>query len=262
MRNATLGTVLAVIGVLALALLWSGAIDVNWPWEDLNEEESALEQPETATITSVEPIALDCRARIHSVVPIEGKREHELAGQVYRTDTVTMNAIGDIDTCVDSSAVDVITGADGSTTVLIPADAIEFVRPRVDTVATLDSVEYDKGVLGKLTDAFPWVSDNTTLTPGAYAYAQTVIGSGECMAAAFDVTEEALRSAYRDQAVERGIDQGSLRVEIVGQPEFAQSPGPEVLDEFEFTVDASATTCQVDPNAYAPYVDPTTATDS
>lgn len=255
MKHASVGSALAAIGVLALVLLWVNAIDVNWPWQDVAGNESAVEQPETATITSVQPIALDCRARIHSVVPIEGKREHDVSGHVYRTDTVTMNAVGDIDTCVDAGEVDIITGDDGTTTVLIPADAIEFVRPRVDTVATLDSVVYDKGVLGKLVDAFPWVDDNNTLTPAAYAYAQTVIGSGECMQAAFDVTQQALRSAYRDQAVERGIAAESVRVEIVGQPDFDSVPGPEVLDEFEFSVDENATSCQVDASAYTQYTD-------
>ena len=58
---------------------------------------------------------------------------------------------------------------DGSARVLVPADAIEFVRPRVDAVATLGSVHYDEGLIGKLTGALPWVSDDQNLTPAAYA---------------------------------------------------------------------------------------------
>jgi hypothetical protein len=43
--------------------------------------------------------------------------------------------------------------------VLVPADAIPFVRPRVDAVATVDSVHDDQGFIGKLTDALLWVGE-------------------------------------------------------------------------------------------------------
>ena len=84
----------------------------------------------------MEPISLDCRARIHAEVPVEGRREHELLGQVYRTDTVSMLAVGDVDTCVEGTSAEVVHHRDGTTEVIIPGESILFVRPRVDAVAT------------------------------------------------------------------------------------------------------------------------------
>lgn len=122
-------------------------------------------------------------------VPVEGKREHKVLGQVYRTDTVAMTAIGDIDTCVDATRTSIVRLNSESFQVVVPASAITFERPRVDAVATRDSVSFDKGLIGKVTDAFPWVSENSGLTPSAYAFAQEVVGSSDCMERAWAVTE-------------------------------------------------------------------------
>ena len=159
--------------VLVGLLVYSGALSINWPWNnidlDVASSKTVIAPDAPAQIYRIEPLALDCRARISAVVPIEGKKEHELAGRVYRTDTVEMEAYGDVDTCVNAELVEIAQLDDGRTRVTIPAEAIEFVRPRVDTVATRDSVRFDKGLIGKITDAFPWVSDNESLTPSAYA---------------------------------------------------------------------------------------------
>ena len=235
-----------------------GVVDIRWPWETVNlaSDHSSISQPETATIVDIEPIALDCRARIHTVVPIEGKRDHKLVGQTYRTDTVSVTAVGDIDTCVDAAGVEIVTRADGSTRVLVPASAIRFERPRVDTVATLDSVHFDKGFVGKLTDVFPWVSDNNGLTPAAYAYAQTIIGSSECMQQAFRATETAMRRAYHDQLTAAGADPTKLDIDVIGQPDFAGTTVPiDELDGFDFTIDSAETRCTVSAGAYLPDAD-------
>ncbi len=245
-------SVVIVLGLLAFGQI--GLIDWTWPWEDVDVlvEETTVEQPEIATIIRIEPIALDCRARIHTIVPIEGRREHSVAGQVYRTDTVSMTVVGDIDTCVEAGEAEIVHRDDGTIRVLVPADAIQFVRPRVNTVATLDSVEYDKGALGKLTDAFPWVSDDSGLTPAAYAYAQTIIGSTDCMGKAFDTTRRAIVQAYEDQLVAAGADVALLDVDVVGAPDLSTTATPgEVLEGYDFTIDSQATTCQVSPGALA-----------
>jgi hypothetical protein len=44
-----------------------------------------------------------------------GTRQHRALGRTYRTDTVTMTALGNIDTCVDAGEVEVATGDDGTT---------------------------------------------------------------------------------------------------------------------------------------------------
>jgi hypothetical protein len=192
-----------VLGVLMAggAAIWSGALSFGWPWHVLPEfsnVEVVISLPEEARIVAVEPIALDCRARVHAVVPVEGQREHRLFGRVYRT-----------------------------TEVVIPGDAILFVRPRVDAVATASSVHVDKGLVGKATDVFPWVSDDLGLTPLAYAYAQNVIGGSECMETAYTVTESMLIEAYRQQYIDQGADPDDLTIRIDGRPTF---PDPNPVD--------------------------------
>ena len=242
--------VVAVIGLVVFIQL--GVADITWPWENpaVASQTTVIQQTEEAEIVEIEPIALDCRARIHTVVPVEGKREHDVLGQTYRTDTVRMTAIGDIDTCVDASAVEIVVREDGSARVLVPADAIEFVRPRVDAVATLDSVVYDQGLVGKLTGALPWVSDNSSLTPAAFAYAQTVIGSSECMREAYDTTTQAMIEAYERQMESAGLDPEALEVEIVGEPDFGDLPDAGDLGDFEFETSADGASCSVADDAF------------
>ncbi len=202
-------------------------------------------------VVEVEPIALDCRARIHAEVPVQGRKEHSLLGQVYRTDTIELRAIGDVDTCVESSEVQIDERDDGTFVVSIPGSAIEFVRPRVDAVATMDSVDYDQGLVGELTDSFPWVSDNNNLAPQAYAFAQTVIGGSECMEQAFEVTQQVLVEAYQAQLVAQGADPDDIEVQILGEPDFGQNEIPPELDDddFEFEVGDDEVACEVAPDA-------------
>ena len=245
--------VLVVIGLAGL-----GVLDFQWPWEniDVATEETVVtfdeEEPEPKII-KIEPIALDCRARINAQVPVRASREHQLVGQTYRTDTVEMVAIGDVDTCVNTSAVEIAERTDGSIDVIVPADAIEFVRPRVDAVATMDSVVYDKGLVGKVTDVFPWVSDNDGLTPAAYAFAQSVVGGSDCMQQAYDLTESAMREAYVDQMIAQGGSADNIDVIVSGSPNFGQNelPADPAFDEFDFTIDGNAAVCEIAADAYA-----------
>ena len=153
-------------------------------------------------------------------------------------------AIGDVDTCVQADAVVVAERADGVTEILVPAEAIVFNRPRVDAEATRDSVHFDKGFLGKLTDAFPWVSDDEGLTRAAYAFAQQVVGSSDCMEAAYGVTKELLEQAYADQARERGMA-GEVEVRIVGTPDFAQNEPEHPDTDFDLWVDSDGARCRL-----------------
>ncbi len=209
---------------------------------EFNQVEVAVTVPDEARIVGVESIALDCRARVHAEVPVEGTREHRLFGQTYRTDTVTLTAVGDVDTCVDGSSAVLTRHRDGTTEVVIDGSSIVFVRPRVDAVATADSVNVDQGFVGELTDVVPWVDDDLGLTPLAYAYAQTVIGSSECMRTAYTVTEELLIEAYREQFIEQGVDPDTLTVRIEGEPDF-DDPAPVELEGVRMQVGSGAVTC-------------------
>ncbi len=233
-RSTVSFLVAAAVGVAALA--WLGVVSFRLPFDlDPTTEDREVALGEPAEVLRVEPIALDCRARTTARVPVEGRKEHRLVGQVYRTDTLEMTAIGDIDTCVEAGAVTIVHGDDGRSRVDVPAEAIRFVRPRVDATATVGSVHFDKGLVGKVVDALPWVDDAEGLTAAGYAFAQETIGSSECMRAAYARTVEAVSDAYAAQARELGLDPSTVTVRVVGTPDFDQH-GPSVLDGFAFDV--------------------------
>ncbi len=237
--NKIIGGAMAGVLFVGGLVLWLGIASFQWPWRvipEFGEVSVSVELPEEARIVGIEQIALDCRARIFAEVPVEGLREHSIFGKVYRTDKVTMTAKGDVDTCVEGTSAQVRYLRDGSTEVIIPGDSIVFVRPRVDAVATADSVAVSKGYVGRLTDVFPWVDTDLGLTPLAYAYAQNVIGSSECMSAAYAVTEQILIDAYTEQFVESGADPSNLTVRIEGTPNF---PTPPALDMGDMDVNVN-----------------------
>ncbi len=217
-------------GMIALGVLLNqtGLLRFSGPdFPDINQVDASVTVPEEAQIVAIEPISLDCRARVHARVPVVGTRRHEAFGHVYRTDRVTLDAVGDVDTCVDGNGTTISRQTDGRTDIAIDGQAVTFVRPRVDMVATGDSLTVERGPIGKITDAFPWVDDNLGLTPLAYAYAQNVIGSSQCMQTAYAVTENLLLDAYRRQLIDQGVDPDQLSVRIVGQPDFTE---PDTLD--------------------------------
>lgn len=251
------GAVLGAIATLLVVLLSaSGIISLRSPFgagdlvPDLPEvmTTSTVIVPEEPVVYRIEPIALDCRARVHAAVPLEGRKEHEAFGRVYRTDTVTLEARGDVDTCVDADLVRIIESTDGTFHIDIPGEAIRFERPRVDAFATRDSVDYDKGLLGKMSDALPWVSDNDGLTTTAYAFAQEVIGGSECMEQAYRVTSELLVDAYEEQLLEQGADPSQLEITI-GEPDFGQNQATD-LEGFDFTVESERIHCSLSPDAF------------
>ena len=245
--NKIIGGAVAGIVLVGGFFLWLGVVSIQWPWQvipDFTEVAVDLSLPAEAQIVGVDRIALDCRARIFAEVPVDGRREHSVFGQVYRTDRVELTAKGDVDTCVEGTSAQVQYKKDGTTEVVIPGESIVFVRPRVDAVATADSVEVNKGLAGRFTDVFPWVDTDLGLTPLAYAYAQNVIGSSECMQAAYTVTEQILIDAYTEQFVENGADPEDLTVRIEGRPNFPDPPAVD-LGDMQMTVTEGEIQCVV-----------------
>jgi hypothetical protein len=245
----TVAVIFAVALLLLIALFSFGWIDIKWPWEDLVEQKSEvgvdIVEEGPAEIVRIQPIALDCRARISAEVPVIGKQSTELAGQTISTDTVRMRAIGDVDTCVEASGVDIRERDDGTIAVVIQADAIRFERPRVDAIATMDSVTTDRGIINQLVEILPLTNEDDELTPAAFAFAQTVIGGSSCMQAAYDETRTAIIAAYRQQLVEQGGNADDIDVVISGAPDFGQNDVPAAaLGEFEF-IEEAGTSCVV-----------------
>lgn len=247
---ATMAGIVLLSLFFVVALFSVGWIDINWPWENIDlvgeEAEVGVDVVEgPAEIIKITPIALDCRARIVAEVPVIGTHRTQVVGQTVSTDTVRMRAIGDVDTCVEASGVEINERADGSIGVIIDAESIVFRRPRVDAIATMDSVETDRGFVGQLVDALPWTNEDDELTPAAFAFAQNVIGGSECMQAAYEQTRTAIVTAYEQQAVDQGGDPGMVEVIISGIPDFGQNELDEqVLGDFEFAEEAG-TTCVI-----------------
>jgi len=245
---ATVAGIFMLSFILVIGLLSFGWLDINWPWEDLIEEETVLEvdvEAGPARVIQVTPIALECRARIEAEVPVVGTQKISLAGATISTDTIRMRAIGDVDTCVDSDGVEIVERADGSFGVIIEADAIQFVRPRVDAVATMGSVTTDRGIVNQVVEALPWTNEDDELTPAAFAFAQTVIGGSTCMKAAFEETRRALTDAYQEQMQQQGANPDDVDVIISGIPDFGQNaPDEKLLGDFEF-VEETGISCVV-----------------
>ncbi len=247
----TVAGIFFVALLLVIGLFSFGWVDINWPWEDIDivqeETELAIDTVEQgpAEIVKITPIALDCRARITARVPVVGTQRTEVAGATVSTDTVRMQAIGDVDTCVAADGVEIVERTDGTIGVIIDASAIEFVRPRVDAVATMDSVTTDRGFVNQIVEALPFTNEDDELTPAAFAFAQTVIGGSDCMQAAYDETAASLIAAYEDQLVEQGGNAADIDVIISGIPDFTQNdPDPTAFGDFEF-VEETGTTCVV-----------------
>jgi hypothetical protein len=244
----TVASIVLLSLILVIAFVSFGWLDINWPWENIIEEESAVAvdvEEGPARIVQITPIALDCRARIEAEVPVVGTQRTTVAGATVSTDTIRMRAVGDVDTCVAADGVEIVERTDGTFGVIIDANAIEFVRPRVDAVATMDSVTTDRGILNQLVEAFPWTDENDELTPAAFAFAQTVIGGSSCMEAAYSQTTAALEAAYREQMVAQGAEPKNVDVIISGIPDFGQNDSEtKLLGDFEFTEDAG-TSCVV-----------------
>ena len=245
---ATVAGVFLLSFVLLLGLLSFGWLDVNWPWEDIVTEETVLEvdvEEGPAQIIDISPISLDCRARIEAVVPVVGTQKTSVVGATISTDTIRMLAVGDVDTCVDSSGVEIVERADGTFGVIIDAAAIEFVRPRVDAVATMASVTTDRGIVNQVVEALPWTNEDDELTPAAFAFAQSVIGGSSCMEAAYEQTRLALTEAYQSQVTAQGASPDDVDVIVSGIPDFAQNNiEQKLLGDFEF-IEEPGTSCVI-----------------
>ncbi|MEZ5342606.1 MAG: hypothetical protein R2706_14510 [Acidimicrobiales bacterium] len=74
MKKVFAGIIAGMTG-LAVSAVWSGSISISWPWKvipDFTDVEVAITIPNEVRIVEIEPITLDCRARVHAEVPLEG----------------------------------------------------------------------------------------------------------------------------------------------------------------------------------------------
>ena len=78
---------------------------------------------------------------------------------------------------------------------------------------------------------------------GSGAYAQDVIGSSECMEAAYSLTEQILIDAYTQQFIDNGADPESLTVTIDGRPTFGSGEAPPRLGGLDMAPTEGAVAC-------------------
>ncbi len=240
----------AVVGLVVVAAIAINHTFIHWQLPFGNSVESTIEPAAASEITKIEPIVLDCRARITANVPVKGKKSYQFsvfgATKTYRTDSMKLKAVGDVDTCVRGGA-STQELKDGGWIVTVPAKSIVFNRPRVNAIKTAQSVKFNKGWVGKFTDVMPWVSETNGLTPAGYAYAQTVVGGSSCMKAAWEHTKHAIIVAYLQQASAKHIDPKKVSVIIDGPPDFNQVKGLKDahFHGFTFKVDAKHVECKV-----------------
>lgn len=262
--------IVAMFALIGIAVVGNVFGILSWPFSAGNtgvQTHSVTHQLAPAKITKLELIALECRETIQMEVPVEGKVDHVarvLGVQVAptRTDRAGLTAIGDIDVCVQIGSSRVLSDANGQQTVRIPASDIVYHRPRVDTLLSAQSAWYDAGWQAKLTNWLPFVSDNQSLSPAAFAYAQLVIGSHDCIAASWEVVVAGLHEAYRQQAANQGVDPNSVSVEIVGEPDFAvyaesimanysteeRAQAERYVRDFNFAVKEDEVVCELAPD--------------
>lgn len=195
------------------------------------EDQITVDIPNEPEIIRIDPIALDCRARTDVAVSARGIMDHYATIDlplvapkrvVYRTDSLEYQGVGDVETCVPPEA-STIFQTTKETKVTIDASQVVFNRPRL-TFAKDFEINYDQGLLGKITNAAPWVSDDSPLYDLTLHQAQKQVASESCMRKAWSATQAAVRNAYYGIVAEQyGIDASSITVHFVGEPNFWQA---------------------------------------
>jgi len=192
-----------------------------------SEDEFSLTQPVPIEIVSIEPIALECRATIDSVIALVLQKDVEYRvfgwGWGTRSEHGFYTAYGDIDVCVgiENSTITSLEDVVGPVLdregwlVEIAVNDLEFRRPRIDNLKSAQSwrLHTDWGWV-------PGIDGDTTMGVEATALAQLLVGSSECIEAAFEATKLAITESYKQQALDVGIDPAKVEVRFTGEPNY------------------------------------------
>ncbi len=208
-------------------------------------------------IVKIVPEALECRAYVQAEIPVKGESQYiwktPLFSKTLNTDTITFTAIGDVEVCFPAEGATVHAKNDGSWLVEIDSSQAVFNRPRVDALATENSVDYKPGAGREIIEFVPIVdyfidTNAHELTAEAFAYAQALIGGSDCMNAAWQPVQKAIVLSYQDQAARKGADPGAVEVIFTNQPDFEQHAkvfDTGVFDGVEFEIDTENDRCVV-----------------
>jgi hypothetical protein len=261
--------IVATVAILVVVALAFVGLKSLFPDPPGTETITTFVQPAPATITLIKPVVIDCRAYIRAEIPVKGESKtvghYILFSKTWNTDTLDLHAVGDVDVCVPPDASIIESSQDGSeVSVEIDATRVVFNRPRVDNLATGIKVSYDEGAGKTFLRILPLASlfidtNADDMTVQAEGFAQSVIGSSECMAVAWPAVKDAISLAYESQAQAKPLPDGSLpkvSVEFVGTPNYAQYA--EVIDttpfgdDVTFRVDSDGIQCTVVDSALQP----------
>lgn len=221
----------------------------------------STEQKDKASTTGVVTtrttgIFIDCRARTDVAAPVKDEAQHIIhtffGSFTWNTDTVWMNAQGDVTTCFPADGA-VVTTTGNRMTVDVDTTRTVFYRPRVKPAATARSVRYEPGagrrVAGfvPLFDYFVMKENGSRLTLEAEQFAQSIIGGSRCMKASWKATRRAITTAYHKYAKQHGIARHNVTINFNGSPRFDQHDMkriPKAFESTKFTVDTKHVVCK------------------
>ncbi len=252
----------SIIGLVVIVLVLVLVLNLFGVFDSIFNTERR-DQARTTGVAEVRvrPLDLSCKARIDAVVPLKGEAKSTAHAPLidvnltYNTDTITMTAIGDVDTCFPATGA-TVKHTDTSWLVKIDASQTVLNRPRVKPAATAQSVSYHPGAGRKLVKLLPIVNfflvneNGSRLTLEAEAFAQSIIGGSSCMKAAWPATKRAIVQTYQDDAKRKGIPASHVHVSFTGQPAFQQNDMrhvPKAFQATKFTVDNRHTVCRLVP---------------
>lgn len=215
-------TIITIIASFIILKVGSAIIDIDLqsPIGSPLDTDISTDRPVTPiVITETVPIALDCRAVTTVKADIAVKKEYQIFGKVISTDKVIIHAVGDYDVCVDGMVSRTTTTANGSKTqkIVVPADAVVFHRPRIDT--SKSTLQYDRGKISRLA-----LSDDNVIVDISLKVAQHIIGSDDCIETAWESTQKAVEDSLRRQADDDGIH--NVTIEWSGRPAYDSDSGP------------------------------------
>lgn len=258
----TLAPGVIAVGVVVIVVLWVANF---FNLDQRLERNDTIRQSGAVEIFEIKPVNIDCRAVVRASIPVKGESQYivhtPLGSKTLNTDTIWLTAIGDVDVCFPPEASEVVKQADGSWLVTIDSSKTVFNRPRVDALATGNSVDYEDGAGRDIMSAVPLVNafidtNAHELTLEAVAFAQSLIASSECMAAAWPPVQEAVTAAYAEQAALGGLSADQVTVVFKGAPFYAQYKQDIDTSVFgdgvEFEVEAGGINCSILPEAFQP----------
>lgn len=246
------------VAILAFGVCSGRATDV--------EKEATMHE---LTVTKLEPIEIDCRARLIGTFANQTSLNPTAFGFDLASD-YKVNTNGEAETlsCAKASDVKVIISKSGDQDIFIPTDSISFwtrtVENNTNSVAELDATaEVGKAAWQIVEAVTPFTGLNKKLNQKIGDLTQTGREYGanqvqeNCGQAAWSITEDVIQEGYELSAKRKGVDPAKVHTHIItsnGQalPNFS---GPYKLNkDFKYKTLGSNPTCKIADGARIPVI--------